>query len=409
MGNSLHREDFPMPWHETHVMDERMSFIVDWQRDEWSFAALCRRYGVSRRTGYKWTGRFEGFGIDGLKDRSSAAHRHPNQVEACVAEAVIGVRAAHPSWGPKKIKAWLSMRRPQTMWPAQSTIAELLDRRGLVRHRRQRRHVPAHDGPLSPALAANDVWGIDFKGWFRTGNGARCEPLSLSDLASRYVLRVQALERIDGEQVWPILETAFFEFGLPRVMRSDNGAPFASVAAGGLSRLGVRLIKAGVVPERIEPGRPQQNGRHERMHLTLKQETASPPAQTLGQQQRRFDAFRMTFNEERPHEALGQTPPAQHYDPPPRPYSGRLREPDYADDQTVRRVRSNGQIKWRGEHLFLSETLTGEPVGLSEIDDGLFEVHYGPISLGTIDRDCKFTARKAGTVVGLARQPQPRG
>lgn len=269
--------------------------------------------------------------------------------------------------------------------------------------------MPAHGGPLSPALAANDVWGVDFKGWFRTGDGARCEPLSLSDLSSRYVLRLQALERIDGEQVWPILEAAFFEFGLPRVMRSDNGAPFASTAAGGLSRLGVRLIKAGVVPERIKPGRPQQNGCHERMHLTLKQETASPPAATLRKQQQRFDAFRTTFNEERPHEALGQTPPAQHYDPPPRPYSGRLREPDYADDQTVRRVRSNGEIKWRGQRLFLSEALTSEPVGLCETDEGLFEVRYGPLVLGTIDRNRMFTARKAGSGAGLARTPQPQG
>ena len=269
--------------------------------------------------------------------------------------------------------------------------------------------MPAHDRPLSPALAANDVWGVDFKGWFRTGDGARCDPLSLSDLASRYVLRLQALERIDGEEVWPILETAFFEFGLPRVMRSDNGAPFASTAAGGLSRLGVRLIKAGVVPERIKPGRPQQNGRHERMHLTLKQETASPPAPTLRGQQQRFDAFRTTFNEERPHEALGQTPPAQHYDPPPRPYSGRLRQPDYADGQIVRRVRSNGDIKWRGERLFLSEALIGEPVGIRETDDGLFEVQYGPTILGTIDRNRKFTARKAGIDTGLAGTPQPQG
>jgi putative transposase len=390
-------------------MDERMSFIVDWQRDELSFAALCRQYGVSRKTGYKWTERYKGCWVDGLKDRSSAAHGHPNRVEASVTEAVIEVRATHPSWGPKKIKAWLSAKQPQTIWPAQSTIGEILDRRGLVQPRRRRRHVPLHGGPLSPALAANDVWGIDFKGWFRTGDGARCEPLSLSDLASRYVLRLQALERIDGERVWTILETAFFEFGLPRVMRSDNGTPFASVAAGGLSRLGVRLIKAGVVPERITPGRPQQNGRHERMHLTLKQDTASPPAQTLCQQQRRFDVFRTTFNQERPHEALGQTPPAQHYDPPPRPYSGRLLEPDYADNQTVRRVRRNGQIKWRGDCLFLSEALIGEPVGLRETDDGLFEVNYGPIILGSIDQDGKFTARKAGTAAGLARKPQPRG
>jgi transposase InsO family protein len=272
-----------------------------------------------------------------------------------------------------------------------------------------RRHVPAPGGALSPALAANDVWGIDFKGWFRTGDGARCEPLSLSDLASRYVLRLQAFPRIDGEQVWPIIEAAFFEFGLPRVMRSDNGAPFASTAVGGLSRLGVRLIKAGVVPERIKPGRPQQNGRHERLHLTLKQDTASPPAATLRAQQQRFDDFRTIFNEERPHEALSQTPPAHHYDPPPRPYSGRLRQPDYGCDQTVRRVRDNGCIKWHGRELFISQALTGEPVGLHETDDGQFEVNYGPIILGTIHQDSKFTARKAGTDAGLARKPQPRG
>jgi len=398
-----------MPWQETHVMDERMEFVIDWRREEWSFAALCRHYGISRRTGYKWVARFASEGLDGLKDRSRAAHVHPNEVAASAAEAVIGVRATHPSWGPKKIKAWLSMRQPGVIWPSPSTIGDLLDRRGLVRHRRKRRHVPPSNGSLSAAVAANDVWGVDFKGWFCTGDGARCDPLSLSDLRSRYVLRLQALPRIDGEQVWPVLEAAFYEFGLPRAMRSDNGPPFASTAAGGLSRLAVRLIKAGVTPERIEPGRPQQNGRHERMHLTLKQETASPPASTLRAQQRRFDAFRQTFNEERPHEALGQTPPAQHYDPPPRPYSGRLREPDYADGQAVRRVRSNGEIKWCGRHLFISEALIGEPVGLREIGDGLFELSYGPIALGTVGRDQSFTARKAGTGAGLARQPQPQG
>jgi transposase InsO family protein len=409
MGNSLHREDSPMPWQETRVMDERMGFVVDWQRGEWSIAALCRRYGISRRTGYKWIDRFEAEGLDGLKDRSRAAHEHPNEVATASAEAVVAVRGAHPSWGPKKIKAWLSIRQPGVSWPAASTIAELLDRRGLVRHRRKRRCVAEYDGPLSVADTANDVWGVDFKGWFRTGDGARCEPLSLSDLASRYVLRLQALERIDGEQVWPVLETAFFEFGLPRRMRSDNGPPFASTAAGGLSRLGVRLIKAGVMPERIKPGRPQQNGRHERMHLTLKQETATPPAATLRAQQRRFDAFRQTFNEERPHEALGQTPPALHYHPPPRPYSGRLHEPDYPDAQAVRRVRSNGEIKWRGERLFISQALIGEPLGLRETADGIFELSYGPVALGTIGHDRKFTARKAGSGAGLARQPQPQG
>jgi putative transposase len=392
-----------MPWHKTCAMDERMAFTVAWQGDELSFAALCRQYGVSRKTGYKWIGRFEACGLDGLKDRSSAAHRHPNEVDAATAEAVIAVRTAHPSWGPKKIKARLSLDHPEANWPAQSTIAELLERRGLVRHRRKKRYVAAYGAPLTACGLANDVWGIDFKGWFRTGDGARCEPLSLSDLSSRYVLRLQAVDRIGDEQVWPILEAAFFEFDLPRVIRSDNGPPFASTAAGGLSRFGVRLIKAGVVPERIEAGRPQQNGRHERMHLTLKQETASPPAATLRQQQRRFDAFRRTFNEERPHEALGQTPPAQHYDPPPRPYSGRLREPDYAADQTVRRVRNNGDIKWRGERLFISEALIGEPVGLRETADGVFEMRYGPVELGSIGHDHKFTARRAAS-----RRPAPQ-
>jgi transposase InsO family protein len=386
-----------------------MAFAVDWQREELSFAALCRAYGVSRKTGYKWIGRLQSDGLDGLKERSCAAHRHPNGIEAETSEAVIAVRMAHPSWGPKKIKAWLAMKQPQAAWPAQSTIAELLNRHGLVRHRRKRRHVPPHGAPLSACALANDVWGVDFKGWFCTGDGARCEPLSLSDLASRYVLRLQALERIDGERVWSILETAFFEFGLPRVMRSDNGTPFASTAAGGLSRLGVRLIKAGVRPERIAPGQPQQNGRHERMHLTLKQDTASPPAATLRQQQQRFDAFRISFNDERPHEALGQTPPALHYDPSPRPYSGRLREPDYAVDQAVRRVRSNGDIKWRGERIFISEALTGEPIALRQIAEGVFEVTYGPAVLGIVNRDRRFTVSKAGNCAGLAPQPQPQG
>ena len=399
-----------MPWEETCVMDGRMAFIVDWQRDEMTFAALCRFYGVSRKVGYKWVERFEAEGLDGLKDRSRAPHHHPNAVGEAAEAAIVALRAKHPSWGPKKIKAWLERHHWQATWPAQSVIATILDRHGLVKRRKRRRHVPPGATPLSPCLAANDVWAIDFKGWFRTGDGQRCDPLSLSDLASRYVLRLQTLERTDGAHVWPIIDAAFREFGLPRVMRSDNGPPFASTAAGGLSSLAVNLIKAGVLPERIEPGKPQQNGRHERLHLTLKQETASPPAATLRQQQQRFDAFRTTFNEERPHEALGQTPPAQHYSPPPRPYSGRLCEPDYGDDRIVRRVRRNGDIKWRGGRLFLSETLIGEPVGLCQIDDeGSWQICYGPVELGIIDAKGKFAARKAGTRPRLARQPQPPG
>jgi transposase InsO family protein len=379
-----------------------MSFIVDSQRGEMSFAELCRHYRVSRETGYKWVGRYAGEGIDGLKDRSRAPHHHPHAVGEAEAAAIVALRVAHARWGPKKIRAVLQRTEPERCWPVESTIAALLDRRGLVKHRRGRRTVPPAS-PLSACTAANDVWGIDFKGWFRTGDGRRCDPLSVSDLATRYVVRLQAFARIDGEAVWPVLDAAFRECGPPLVMRSDNGAPFATTAAGGLSRLAVRLIKAGIRPERIEPGCPQQNGRHERMHLTLKGETASPPAANLRLQQRRFDTFRREFNEQRPHEALGQTPPAQHYHPPPRPYSGRLRAPDYADSVEVRRVRLKGEIKWRGERVFISRVLVGEPVGLEPVDDGQWRVHFGPITLGLLDADGRFETRtsKWGAACGF--------
>ena len=390
-----------MPWRESVVMDERMAFIVDWQRAEYGMSELCRRYGVSRKTGYKLRDRFLAEGMAGLADRSRAPHHHPNAVPPVVEEAVLAVRRAHPSWGPKKIRAWLGARDADTVWPVESTIARILDRHGLVTRRRRRHRVAPSPVALSRCVAANDVWGVDFKGWFRTGDGRRCDPLSLSDLASRYVLRLQALATTDGETVWPILDAAFREFGPPLVIRSDNGPPFASLGAGGLSRLSVRLIKAGVTPERIAPGKPQQNGRHERLHRTVKEDTAAPPAASLRAQQRRFDRFRRVFNEERPHEALGQTPPAAHYDPPPRPYGGRPREPEYDEAHQVRRVRRNGEIKWRGKLVFIGEALIGEPVGLEEIDDGCWAVRYAHVPLGTLDAQDRFVRLKPGARPGL--------
>ena len=398
-----------MAWQETDVMDERMSFIVDWRRREATVAELCRQYGISRKTGHKLIDRFKAEGVEGLQDRSRAPHHHPNAVSETIEAAVVAVRQTHPSWGPKKIRAWLSAKHGQTHWPAESTIAVLLDRHGLTKRRRFRRHVPPGAVSLSPCADANDVWGVDFKGWFKTGDGRRCDPLSLSDLATRYVLRLQVLQRCDSDHVWPIFDAAFREFGLPQVMRSDNGAPFATTGAGGLSRLAVWLIKSGVRPERIAPGKPQQNGRHERLHLTLQQETASPPAASGRAQQSRFDAFQRLFNEERPHEALGQTTPASHYQPSPRRYSGRLREPDYDSEHQVRRVRQAGEIKWDGKLVFITEALVGEPVGLLETEDGHWKVHYGPIELGVIDARGNFSKRKAGVHPRLAPQPKPPG
>lgn len=228
---------------------------------------------------------------------------------------------------------------------------------------------------------------MDFKGWWLTRDGWRCLPFTLSDLKSRYLFRVQAVDRPDGRHIWSVLDATFREVGLPEVIRSDNGPPFATTGASGLSWLSVQMVKAGVRPERIKPGKPQQNGRHERMHRTLKEETTKPPAANRREQQRRFDEFRRIFNEERPHEALGLEAPAMHYQPSSRVYSGRLREPDYPDDHQVRRVRSNGEIKWLGGKVFVSAALIGEPVGIAEMEEGSHILHYGPILLGYLDRD----------------------
>ena len=394
-----------MPWLETQKMELKMAFITDWRRlvdvrpQQLSMAELCRNYSISRQTGYELVERFRAEGGEAFKERSHAAHSHPNAIKQKMVRVIVELRSEHPTWGPKKIKSWLERRYAPQSWPATSTIGEILDRHGLVKRRRRKRHVVANAAPLSTALAPNDVWGVDFKGWFRTGDGSRCDPFSLSDLATRYGLRLQAVERMDTERVWPIFDAAFREFGLPKVMRSDNGAPFASTGLGGLSRLSVRLIKAGVLPERIEPGKPQQNGRHERFHLTVKGETADPPAATLRAQQKRFDAFLRVFNEERPHEALGLTPPADHYRPSAIQYCGRLSAPEYDAGQEVRRVRTTGEIKWRGQLIYLSEALIGEPIGIEETEEGLWLVVFGPIALGWLDEHGNLRRASAGTAV----------
>jgi transposase len=273
-----------MGWKETCAVDERMRFVMAVEEREESFAALCRRFDVSRKTGYEWLGRYEEFGFEGLVDRSRAPHKHPQAMSTAIAERCLQVRREHPTWGPVKVRAYLERRDQRTVWPAPSTIGALFDREGLTVKRKLRRRSPPSSAPFAACDGPNDVWCIDFKGWFLTGDGTHCEPLTLCDAYSRYLLRCQALARTDTTHVWPVLEAAFREFGLPAVLRSDNGAPFASRGAGGLSQLSVKVIKAGVLPERIEPGKPQQNGRLERFHLTLLKDTADPPARSLRQQ-----------------------------------------------------------------------------------------------------------------------------
>jgi transposase InsO family protein len=375
-----------MGWTETCAVDERMRFMISVEHGEEPFAAICRRFGVSRKTGYKWLARYEdGGGVAGLADRSRAPLHHPQAIDAAIMERCLAVRRAHPTWGPVKVRAWLERRWPRTQWPAASTIGGLFDREGLTVKRRLRRRSPPSSAPFGHCGAANDVWCMDFKGWFLTGDGTHCEALTLSDAHSRYLLRCQVMGRTDELHVWPVLDAAFREFGLPRGLRSDNGAPFASRGAGGLSKLSVKVIKAGVRPERIAPGKPQQNGRLERLHLTLLQDTASPPARSLRQQIERFKAFQQLYNDERPHAALGNDTPADHYTASALRWDGVLREPHYGADHVVRRVRQNGEIKWQGGTIYISTALIGEPIGLTEDESaGSWTAVYGPIVLGVI-------------------------
>jgi putative transposase len=399
-----------MVWKETCAMEERVRFVMAAVDNAEPFAMVCRRFGVSRKTGYKWLDRYSEAGVEGLADRSRAPLHHPQALTAAIAERCLAVRREHPSWGPVKVRSWLEQHAPRLHWPAASTIGELFDREGLTVKRRLRRRSPPSSAPFGQCAAANDVWCIDFKGWFVTGDGARCGPLTLSDAHSRYLLRCQVLPRGDTDHVWPVLEAALREFGLPLRLRSDNGPPFASCGAGGLSQLSVKLIKAGVVPERITPGKPQQNGRLERLHLTLLQDAASPPAPTLREQLRRLRRFRRIYNEERPHQALGNQTPDQHYTASARRFDGVLREPSYGVDHQVRRVRHNGEIRWQGRTIYISAALIGEPVGLIESGDGTWAASYGPVLLGIIahrgDRLRKPKPPACGLVDNAARCPQ---
>src|SRR5829696_5747898 len=397
-----------MGWKETCTVEERMRFMVAVEKGEESFAAICRRFNVSRRIGYKWRSRFEEEGAAGLFDHSRAPLHHPQAIGEEIAERCLEVRRAHPTWGPVKVLAYLERYAPKTDWPAASTIGELFDREGLTVKRRLRRRSPPSSAPFADCAAANDVWCIDFKGWFLTGDGARCEPLTITDACSRYLLRCQALPRTDTDHVWPVLEAAFREFGLPHYMRSDNGSPFAARGTGGLSRLSVNLIKAGVTPERIAPGKPQQNGRHERMHLTLLQDAADPPARTLREQIKRLQAFQRVFNDERPHQALDNATPADRYTASARRYDGVLREPDYGADHRVRRVRHNGEIKWNGSTIYINAALVGEPVGLAEDDEGCWTVSYGRIELGVITHRGDRLTKPKRKACGLVDNAKPR-
>lgn len=389
-----------MPWMETCPMDQRVALIADWLRKDWTMTALAARYGIERKTAYKWVARYLADPEHGLVEQSRAPHVHGRAMGAAIRHAVLELRRRHPRWGPKKLRAVLCDREPARAWPAASTMGELLRREGLSVPRPRTRYVVPRTQPLAAAQAPNDVWTADFKGWFRTTDGTRCDPLTVADACSRFVFCCRIVPPSE-RGVRPWFERAFRTYGLPRALRTDNGPPFATTGAGQLSHLAVWWLKLGIQLDRIDRGHPEQNGRHERFHLTLQQETTTPPATTPGRQQRRFDGMRRAFNTERPHEALGQQPPARVYVPSPRPYPARLEDPWYDATHQVRRVKQAGQIQWQGQLVFVSEAVRGELVGVAETARGDWLVRFMHVELGRIDRQTRrFTAAWHGRRIG---------
>ncbi len=368
-------------------MKQRREFVEMYLKHRYEMTKLCELFGVSRKTGYKTIERFEEGGWEGLIERSHAAATHSNATEEAIAERLIEAKRKWPRWGPEKLLDWLRAKQPDVDWPAVSTAGAILKRAGLVKANRRRREITHPGRPrIGVVSEPNQLHNIDFKGQFRTRDAQWCYPLTLTDTFSRSLLVCQGLLRPTYLDTRAALERAFREYGLPDGIRSDNGEPFvSSQSLAGLSRFGVWLIKLGVERIRTRPGSPQDNGLHERMHRTLKEETAIPPAANRSAQQRRFNRFRREYNEERPHRALDGRTPASCYSPSSRQMPNRLPAIEYEGHLMVRKVRPNGTISWRGDHLFLGEALEGEHVGLEETDYGVWSVYFGQTLLGILD------------------------
>lgn len=375
-----------MPWKEVKPMDEKILFIADHLRGGRTFVELCRSYGISRKIGYKWVGRYREGGIEALNDRLRRPNRSPQAIPYSVCKEIIAIRTrGRMKPGPKKIQTLLRSQHPEWGIPSKTTIYNIIRREGLVPKRKLRRHVPDSVKPFGPVQGPNDLWSADFKGQFLTGDGAWCFPLTIMDHASRYLLDCRALPGTRTQAAQAAFERAFKEYGLPLRIRTDNGVPFASHSIRGISHLSRWWIRLGIMPERIEKGKPQQNGNHERMHRTLKAAALQPPARTSTRQQEVFDEVRMEYNEERPHEALDQKTPASRYRPSPRRMPDNLPELEYPGHCRVVKVSSHGVLYCFGRFIYVGHVLTGERVGLEETNDGGWSAYFGPILLGHID------------------------
>ncbi|MFI5387950.1 MAG: integrase core domain-containing protein [Fimbriimonadales bacterium] len=393
-------EEESMPWEKTTVTEERIRFVLAYQREvagkRKNMCELCEQFGIARKTGYKYLNRHEEEGWAGLKDRSRAPLSGPHWIEPWVRERILQVKEEYDEFGAKKILAELCRVDPERSWPSISAIHQILRRAGLVRTPNRRRRYP-HPGtpPAYTASAPNQEWSVDFKGQFRTGDRRYCYPLVIADTFSRYMLGCESMLQLSFDKTWRAFERVFGEYGLPDAIRSDNGHPFASPSVRRLSRLSVRWIRLAIEPRLIEPGKPQQNARHERLNLTLKQRTCLHPASNAREQQKVFDRFRHRYNDRRPHESLNQRRPAELYTRSTREYPSRLPPIEYPPGIEPRRVNANGVIKWHRHELFLSEVLAGEPVGVQLVDEGLWLLLFGTLVLGYYsDRDDKLHTEK---------------
>lgn len=374
-----------MPWKVINQMDLKNQLVADLDKECFSITDLSQKYGISRPTVYKLVKRYEQLGIEGLKEQSRAPKNCPHRTSKKVLSLIIQEKLKNRKRGPRKIRAQLKRQYPELSLPAISTVSYWLKKEGLVEERKKRRHVPPYTQPFCKCHASNDVWSIDYKGQFYMKNGHVCYPLTATDNFSRFILGCDALPGPRYNPTRHCLKAIFREYGLPYAMRFDNGTPFASKCIGGLSRLMIWLILLGIIPERIGKGCPQENGRHERMHRTLKSDALDPVARNLKEQQKAFDIYRHDFNYYRPHESLNDQPPMDYYKKSNRPYVERPHPPVYGHDYLVRHVRQSGDIKFMGRMFFITEALAGLPVGLKDIADGLWHLKFSFYNLGSVD------------------------
>jgi transposase InsO family protein len=374
-----------MPWQKTPTKVQKMRFISDWLGQEFSMSDLCTRYKISRQSGYLLVKRYEEEGEAAFVERPHTRHVHPNQTPENIIRLILETKQRHLDWGPITIRAWLNKNMSNFSWPAVSTVGDILNRHGLVKKRYSRKHTPPHSEPLRECDAPNKVWSADYKGQFKMKNEKYCYPLTMTDNFSRFLFCCDGFDRIHAKSAIKSFENVFREYGLPDAIRTDNGYPFAGVAIGGLSELSIWLLKLDIMPERIEPGCPQQNPRHERMHRTLKAGIKHNLKYSLGRQQKWFNHFLKEFNEERPHQALALKTPASVYRKSNRSYPTKIGEINYSDKFLIRKVKTNGEIKYFGKRYFVSELLHGEAIGLEMIDEDRAIVYFGRLKLGIID------------------------